>query len=165
MQHFTKILQENYLANIFCKILARKVSFCARLARFGYFLQEDFYWEPSNFWHILILSYTAVTLMFTQFTKLYFTLFHYVRAVMGRLEQCEGSFLFKETQLPNGLTFPNYTARSTGTMWITFLAQGNNNNKQHHLGIEPDLLDHRPIPNHCMLVPHCSWSSSNLVLL
>ena len=51
--------------------------------------------------------------MFTQFTKLYFTLFHYVRAVMGRLEQCEGSFLFKETQLPNCLTFLD-THKSAG---------------------------------------------------
>ena len=68
LKDMIKILQENYLANFSCKIfyiLARKTSFLVQdlqdlvqniaslarkiLARFGYFLQDGFYWVYSPF--------------------------------------------------------------------------------------------------------------------
>ena len=54
---------------------------------------------------------------------------------LGRLEQCEESFLLKETT--------RVASHSQLYSWVDWsnvgraLAQGNNNNKQHHLGIEP----------------------------
>ena len=55
---------------------------------------------------------------------------------LGRLEQCEGSFLLKEKQL---LDLSHISQLYSWIKWSNVgkvLAQGNNN-KQHHLGIKP----------------------------
>ena len=58
-------------------------------------------------------------------------------SVACRLEQCEESFLLKETQ---PLQLPHIPQLYSWVDWSNVgkaLAQGNNNNKQDHLGIEP----------------------------
>ena len=74
---------------------------------------------------------------------------------LGRLEQCEGSFLLKETtttielfhipQLYSWVDWSNVgkvmlkeTTTTNSTIWES----------------NQDLLDYRPIPNHCMLLPY-----------
>ena len=67
---------------------------------------------------------------------------------LSRLEQCEGNFLLKETQILDCLTFPNYTAGSNGAMWVKFLLKETTTNSI-IWGSNQVLLDKRPMPNHC----------------
>ena len=55
---------------------------------------------------------------------------------LGRLEQCEGSFLLKETQLLDLSHIPQLYSWIKWSNVGKVLAQGSNN-KQHHLGIKP----------------------------
>ena len=73
---------------------------------------------------------------------------------LGRLEQCEEVSCSRTHNHWCCLTFPNYTAGSTGAMWVKFLLKETTANSiiwESNL----DLLDHWPIPNHCMLLPYC----------
>ena len=49
---------------------------------------------------------------------------------LGRLEQSEGSFLLKEIQLLELLTFPSYTPELTGAMWVKFLLKETTTNSK-----------------------------------
>ena len=88
---------------------------------------------------------------------------------LGRPEHCEGSFLLNERQLVvlwSCLTFPNCTAGSTGSMWVKFrlLNEPTTTNSTIRESNQ-DLLDHRPIPNHCMLLPHITDSSEIITII
>ena len=61
----------------------------------------------------------------------------------------------------NCLTFPNYTAGLTGAMWVKFLLKETWTTTNSIIWeSNQDLLDHRPIPNHCMLLSLYSLTNS-----
>ena len=62
--------------------------------------------------------------------------------------------MLKETNHWCCLTFPNYTAGSTGAMWVKFLLKETTTTNSIIWESNLDLMDHRPIPNQCMLLPH-----------
>ena len=83
---------------------------------------------------------------------------------LGRLEQCEWSFLLKETQLLElpqySLTFSIYTAGLTGVMWVKFLLKEATTTNSIIWESNQVLLDHRPIPNHCCCCPSYNMNTS-----
>ena len=73
---------------------------------------------------------------------------------LGRLEQCEGSFLLKGTRL---LELPCIPQLYSWVDWSNVgkvLAQGNNN-KKYYLGIKPESSGSQADPKPLLLLSHC----------